>query len=91
MLFRSCTNATGGNTWTLVSGSPSGDQFEIIAVYYNENPASGLVLTTSNQSFYSGLAASGTLQWDFEWVTGGTAGAFSDGTQKSFSITITGS
>jgi outer membrane protein assembly factor BamB len=87
----SCSNATGGNTWTLVSGSPSGNQFEIIAVYQGENPASGLVLTTSNQSFYSALAASGTLKWDFEWITGGTGGLFSDGVGKSFSITLTGS
>jgi hypothetical protein len=90
-LAMSCTNATGGNTWTLVGTSPTGDQFEVIAVYQGENPASGLVLTNSNVSFYTGLAASGTLKWDFEWITGGTAGAFSDGVGKSFSITITGS
>ena len=70
-----CTNATGGNTWTLVSGTPSGNQFKVIAVYSGENPASGLVLTTSNQSFYSGLAASGTLKWDFEEVTGAALAA----------------
>ena len=90
-----CTNATGGNTWTLVSGSPSGDQFKVIAVYLGENPASGLVLTTSNQSFYSGLAASGTLKWDFEEILGGTgsgkSGTFSDSSTKTYTITITGS
>ena len=37
-LAMSCSNATGGNTWTLVSGSPSGDQFEIIAVYKGKIP-----------------------------------------------------
>jgi hypothetical protein len=91
----SCTNATGGNTWTLVSSTPSGDQIEVIAVYAGENPASGLILTTSNQSFYSNLASSSTLLWDIEQITGGTGsgknGTFSDGSQKTMSITVTGS
>jgi hypothetical protein len=94
-LALSCTNATSGNTWTLVSGTPSGDQFEVIAVYNGENPASGLVLTNSNQSFYSSLAASGTLLWDFKEVLGGTgtgkSGTFSDAATKTYTITITGS
>ena len=94
-LALSCTNATSGNTWTLVSGTPSGDQFEVIAVYNGENPASGLVLTNSNQSFYSALAASGTLLWDFKEVLGGTgtgkSGTFSDAATKTYTITITGS
>ena len=90
----SCSNATGGNIWTLVSGTPSGDQFKIIAVYQGENPASGLVLTTSNQAFDT-IAASGTLKWDFEEITGGTGsgetGTFSDSSTKTETITITGS
>jgi hypothetical protein len=94
-LALSCTNATSGNTWTLVSGTPSGDQFKVIAVYNGENPASGLVLTNSNQSFYSALAASGTLLWDFKEVLGGTgtgkSGTFSDAATKTYTITITGS
>jgi hypothetical protein len=89
----SCTNATGGNTWTLVSGTPSGDQFKVIAVYSGQNPASGLVLTTSNQSFYPNLPASGTLPWDFEEILGGTGsgktGTFSDSSTKTYIITIT--
>ena len=90
-LAMSCSNATGGNTWTLVSSAPSGDQFEIIAVYQGENPASGLVLTGSNQAFYASLAASGTLNWDFKWITGGSGGLFDDSATKTFTITITGS
>jgi len=94
-LAMSCSNATTGNTWTLVSSAPSGDQFEVIAVYNGENPASGLVLTNSNQSFYSGLTASGTLLWDFEEILGGTgtgkSGTFSDSATKTYTITITGS
>jgi hypothetical protein len=90
-----CTNATGGNTWTLVGTTPSGDQIEVIAVYQGENPASGLVLTTSNQAFYASLAAAGTLKWDFKEVLGGTGsgktGTFSDSSAKTYTITITGS
>jgi hypothetical protein len=90
----SCTNATGGNTWTLVSGSPTGDQFEVIAVYQGQNPSLGLVLTNSNQAFDT-IAASGTLKWDFEEITGGTGsgktGTFDDSITKTETITITGS
>jgi hypothetical protein len=93
-LALSCTNATGGNMWTIVSSSPTGDQFKIIAVYYNENPSNGIVLTTSNQSFAT-IAGSSALGWDFEMITGGTGsgktGTFDDSTQKTFYITITGS
>jgi hypothetical protein len=86
-----CSNATGGNSWTLVSGTPSGDQFKVIAVYAGEDPASGLVLTTSPQTFDASLATSGTLQWDFMEIMGGLGGAhgtFSDANQKTFSLTL---
>ena len=88
-----CTNATGGNTWTLVSSAPSGDQFEVIAVYSGENPASGLVLTTSPQTFDASLAAGATLQWDFEEILGGAgtgnSGTFSDSAAKTYSLSLT--
>jgi hypothetical protein len=94
-LALSCTNATGGNTWTLVGSTPTGDQFEVVAVYNTEDPSSGLVLTTSPVSFYTGLAASGTLQWDFKEILGGMgsgkSGTFSDSSSKTYTITITGS
>jgi hypothetical protein len=95
-LAMSCTNATGGNTWTLVhTGTPTGDQFEVVAVIYNTDPATGLVLQNGNQSFYTGLAALGTLQWDFKEILGGTgigkAGSFSDASVKTYYVTITGS
>ncbi len=94
-LSLSCTNATGGNTWTLVAGTPSGDQIKVTAVYSGQDPASGLVLTNSNQSFYTGLAGSATLKWDFKELTGGTGsgknGTFSDNAQKTMTILITGS
>jgi hypothetical protein len=91
----SCSDASGGNAWILVSSSPTGDQFEVIAVYNGQDPALGLVLTNANQLFYSNLAASGTLLWDFQEVLGGTgvgkAGTFSDSAVKTYTITITGS
>jgi len=94
-LAMSCTNATGGNTWTLVASSPTGDQFEVMVYAEGDNPASGLVLTTSPQAWKSALAAAGTINWDFKEILGGTgtgkAGTFSDAVQKTYTITITGS
>jgi hypothetical protein len=94
-LSLSMTDWTGGNTWTLVGTTPSGDQIKATAYYQGENPASGLVLTNSNQSFYTGLAASGTLAWDFKILTGGSGsgatGTFDDNVQKSAVVTVTGS
>jgi hypothetical protein len=90
-----CSNASGGNAWTLVASNPTGDQFKVIAVYNGEDPASGLVLTNANQAFYTGLAASATLLWDFKEILGGTgtgkAGTFSDSAVKTYTILITGS
>jgi hypothetical protein len=74
-----------------VSSTPTGDQFKVIAVYAGEDPASGLVLTTSPQTFDASLATSGTLQWDFMEIMGGLGGAhgtFSDANQKTFSLTL---
>jgi hypothetical protein len=86
----SCSNATGGNTWTLVTGTPAGDQFKVTAYYSGENPASGLVLTNSDQAFVT-IAGSGTKKWDFSELLGGTTNTFSDSTQKTYTITLTGS
>lgn len=91
----SCTNFTGGNTWTLVSGTPTGDQIKLIAYYSGQNPASGVVLTTFNQTFKAALSGGATLKWDFSELTGGTGsgknGTFSDPTQKTATITLTAS
>ena len=79
------TNFTGGGGWTL--GAPDGTHARLIAYYSGENPASGVTLTTSPQTFVASLAGSATIKWDFSWET---ATAFADGTQKSSTITLTG-
>jgi hypothetical protein len=90
----SCTNATGGTTWTLVSGTPAGNQFKVTCYAVGDNPASGLVLTASNQAWKT-IAGGETLSWDFQELLGGTgtgkSGTFSDSTQKTYTITLTGS
>ena len=77
---------TGGAGWNIVSTSPSTDEVRITAYYEGQNPASGLVLTNSDQEFYDGLAASATLDWDFKMETGS---GFSDGSEKTSTLTIT--
>jgi hypothetical protein len=88
------SNTSGGNVWTLVSTTPTGDQYKVIAVYNGENPSSGLILTTSNQTFNT-IAAGGTLLWDFEEITGGTgsgkSGTFDASYTNTFTIMVTGS
>lgn len=82
-----CTNFTGGNGWTLTSSSPGSAEVRLTAYYSGQNPASGIVLTTSPQSFYSNLASSATLKWDFKFETG----TFTDGVEKTSTITLTAS
>lgn len=81
------SNPTGGVGWTLTIGSPGENTIRDTAVYSGLNPASGIVLTTSDQSFYDNLAASATLKWDFKRETG----TFTDGAQKTSTITLTAS
>lgn len=80
-------NWTGGDGWTLTGSSPGSGQVRMIAYYSGQNPASGVTLTTSPQSFYSSLADSSTLKWDFSLETGG----FTDGVIKDTTITLTAS
>lgn len=80
-------NWTGGVGWTLTSNSPGSNETRITAYYSGQNPASGVVLTTSDQSFITSLADSGTKKWDFKVETG----TFTDGVQKSTTITLTAS
>ena len=81
------TNFTGGSGWTLTSGSPGSGTVRVTAYYSGQNPASGVILTTGDQEFYTGLAASGTLKWDFKLETG----TFTDGVGKSSTITLSAS
>jgi len=78
------SNFTGGDGWTLTSGAPGSATVRMTAYYSGLNPASGVALTTSYQSFISALADSGTKKWDFKLETG----TFTDGVSKSSTITI---
>jgi hypothetical protein len=79
------TNPTGGVGWTLTSGAPGSDTIRDTVYYSGKNPASGVILTTSYQAFYSNLAASATKKWDMKRETG----TFSDGAQKTSTVTFT--
>ena len=78
------SNFTGGVGWTL--GTPAENVARITSYYSGQDPASGLVLTTSDQSFYSNLAASGTKKWDFKFES---PTSFTDGVAKSSTLTLT--
>lgn len=82
------TNFTGGTTVSLTSGAPGSNQVRMTVYYSGQNPASGVVLTTSDQAFYTGLAASGTKKCDFKFETGTLP---TDGTQKTGTLTFTAS
>lgn len=88
-IYASCTDFTGsGNTVELVTGSPSSDECRITVYYSGQNPASGVVLTDSNQEFVSSIAASGTKNWDFKFEFGSCTD--SSAYQKSGTLTLTG-
>jgi hypothetical protein len=76
---------TGGVGWN-IAASPGSNEVKITAYYSGQNPASGLVLTNSDQEFYDGLAASAHIHWDFKLLTGT---GFTDGVAKSATLTIT--
>lgn len=80
------SNPTGGVGWTLTSGSPGSNTIRDTAVVSGTNPANGVVLSTSDQVLISSLAASSTKKWDLKRETG----TFTDGDQKTSTITLTG-
>jgi hypothetical protein len=80
------TNFTGGVGWTLTSGAPGSNTVRLTAYASGTNPASGVVLTTSDQTLIASLAASATKKWDFKFETG----TFGDGAAKTGTITLTG-
>jgi hypothetical protein len=79
-------NFTGGVGWTIGS-SVGANTIKITCYKTNDNPANGVVLTTSNQTFISSLAASAHTHWDFKLETG----TFTDGVGKTGIITLTAS
>ena len=80
------TNFTGGVGWTL-AGSPAENTVTMKAGKSGDaNEGAFITLTTSEQSFISGLAGSGTKKWELmmESSTGHT-----DGVAKEATITLT--
>jgi hypothetical protein len=64
------TNFTGGTTTSLVSGAPGTNELRITAYPSGIDPASGVVLTTSDQTLVASLAGSATKLWDFKLELG---------------------
>jgi hypothetical protein len=79
-------NFTGGVGWTLTSSAPGSNEVRITVYASGTNPASGIVLTTSDQEFISNLGASATKKFDFKMETGSS---FGDGSEKTGIITFT--
>lgn len=80
-----CTNFTGGVGWSLTSGSPGENTVRTSVFREGNGSGDGLILTTSEQSFTTALGASSSLYWDIKIETG----TFTDGIQKSGTITFT--
>lgn len=78
------SNPTGGVGATLTAGAPGSNTIRVTTYYSGQNPASGVVLTTSDQTFIASLAA-GTKKWDFMFEMGTST----DGVQKTWTITLT--
>ncbi len=76
---------TGGVGWTLTSGAPGSNTVRLTVYYSGQNPASGTVVTTSDQEFYDGLTAASHIHLDFKFETG----TFTDGVAKSTTLTLT--
>jgi len=80
------TNFTGGSGWTLTSGSPGNNTVRLkVGKSGDASEAAMVVLTTSYQSFISGLADGGTKKWELKMES---PSSFSDGAQKTSTITL---
>jgi hypothetical protein len=77
---------TGGVGATLTSGAPGENTVRFTFYKTGDNPANGVILTTSDQEFYSNLASSGHFHFDFKFEMG-TA---TDATEKTEIVTLTG-
>ena len=77
-------NFTGGAGWAL-GGSVGSNTVKITAYRSGIDPASGVVLTTSDQELVHEIAASGHTHWDFKFDTG----TFTDGVAKRTTLTLT--
>jgi len=82
------TDFTGGTPgWTLTSGAPGTDTVRLRAGVSGDSVEGDMViLTTSDQAFITGLAASATKKWELKIETPAT---FSNGDAKSATVTLT--
>ena len=79
------TNFTGGVGWTL-AGIVGADTVVMKAGQSTDGFAAMIVVTTTGQAFISALAPATTKKWEFNLATG----TFTDGAEKSSTITLTG-
>jgi len=79
------TNFTGGEGWTLTSGSPGSGEVRLTMFVEGDGSGDGLVLTTSDQELIANLAESGDVDLELKLETG----TFTDGVEKSTTITFT--
>ena len=82
------TNFSGGASWTLISGSPVGlpDQARLTAWKQGDSLVQGIYLTPADTpNFITGLAGGTTKKWEIRLETG----TFTDGADKSSTITLT--
>jgi hypothetical protein len=78
---------TGGVGWTLVTGAPGSNEVRLTAWKSGDNEGAGINLTTSDQTFISSLAATGTKKWEMRMTTG----TFTDNALKTGTVTLTAS
>lgn len=81
------TNFTGGSGWNWTAGAPGVNTIRGTFYCVGDNPANGVIISTSPQSFHTNLIASATLMWDFKLELGTSI----DEVQKSSVITLTAS
>jgi hypothetical protein len=79
-------NSTGGGGMTLTASAPGANQFRITVYKGGDNPASGLVITTSDQEFKDNLAASGHFHWDGKFESGSS---FTETAAQTTTLTVT--
>lgn len=81
------TNFTGGTGWTLVQGSPGENQVRLSAFKEGDGSGDNITFTTTEQALISALAASADIDWELKFETG----TFTDGVEKTSTVTLTAS
>jgi len=76
---------TGGNGWSLTSGSPGEDTVRLTAFKSGDGSGDGVALTTSGQSFITDLADSSTKKVELKLETG----TYTDGSERTSTVTFT--